>query len=59
MPEVRVSLELTDEHYRDFVNEAKRRGVSVESLVQQMAQQLVLELELEEREGTDHLISTS
>lgn len=58
MPEVHVSVELSDEHYRGFQDEASRRGVSVESLVQQMAQQLVLELEREQRDGTDHPIST-
>ena len=57
MPQVRVDVELSEEHYRSFQAEARRRGVTVESLVQQMTQQLVLELEDEEREGTDHPIS--
>jgi hypothetical protein len=59
MREVRVNVRLSDEHYRGFQDEASRRGVSVESLVQQMAQQLVVELEREQREGTDHPISAS
>jgi hypothetical protein len=59
MPQVRVCVELTEEHYRNLASEAERRGVSVESLVQQMTQRLVEELEEEEREGTDHAISTS
>ncbi len=59
MPNVRVDVELSEEHYREFQQEAKRRGVTVESLVQQMTQALVLELEDEEREGTDHPISTT
>lgn len=58
MPQVRVNVELSDEHYRSFQNEARRRGVTIESLVQQMTQQLVLELEDEERRGTDHPIAT-
>jgi hypothetical protein len=58
MPSVRVDVELSEEHYREFQQEAKRRGVTIESLVQQMTQALVLELEDEEREGTDHPIST-
>ncbi len=57
MPHVRVDVELSDEHYRSFEAEAKRRGVTVASLVQQMTQQLVMELENAEREGTDHPIS--
>jgi hypothetical protein len=56
MPKVRVEVELTEEHYRSFVAEAERRGVTVQSLVQQMTQELVRELEQEEREGTDHPI---
>jgi len=59
MPSVRVDVELSEEHYHEFQQEAKRRGVTVESLVQQMTQALVLELEDEEREGTDHPISTT
>lgn len=59
MHEVRVCVKLSDEHYRCFENEARRRGVSVESLVQQMTQALVSELEQEEREGTDHPIQMS
>jgi hypothetical protein len=56
MPKVSVEVELTEEHYRSFVAEAERRGVTVQSLVQQMTQELVRELEQEEREGTDHPI---
>ena len=59
MPSVRVNVELSEEHYRDFEQEAKRRGVTIESLVEQMTQALVLELEKEERDGTDHPISTT
>lgn len=59
MPKVRVEVELSDDHYREFLHEAERRGVTVESLVQQMAQELLRELEQEERDGTDHLIETT
>ena len=59
MPSVRVSVELSETHYHGFQEEAKRRGVTVESLVEQMTQALVLELEQEEREGTDHPIWTT
>jgi len=56
---VRVCVELEDAHYRSLASEAERRGVTVESLVERMAQQLIAELEAEERAGTDHPISTS
>ena len=59
MHSVRVNVELSEEHYHDFQEEAKRRGVTIESLVEQMTQALVLDLEKEEREGTDHPISMS
>ena len=59
MEEVRVTVRLPDEHYRSFVAEARRRNVTVESLVERMVQTLVLELEREETEGTDHPIFTS
>ena len=49
MPKVTVEVELTEEHYRSIVSESERRRVSIESLVQQMTQELVRELELEER----------
>lgn len=58
MPSVRVNVNLSEEHYRDFEAEAKRRGVPIESLVEQMTQALVRELEDEEREGTDHPITS-
>jgi hypothetical protein len=56
---VRITVELEDAHYRSLVFEAQRVGVSVESLVEQMTQRLVRELEEAERAGTDHTISTS
>jgi len=56
---VKITVELEDAHYRSLVFEAERRGVSVESLVEQMTQRLVRKLEEAERLGTDHPISTS
>ena len=54
MPKVKVEVELTEDHYRDMTLEAERRHVTVQSLVQQMTQELVRELEQEEQDGTDH-----
>ena len=59
MRKVRVTVELPDDHYRSFAAEARRRGVSVESLVERMVHELVSELERDENEGTDHLIIPS
>ena len=56
MPTVRICVDINEEHYRAYQDEAQRRGVSVEDLVQQMVQGLVEELDRDEREGTDHPI---
>jgi len=56
MPTVRVCVDITEEHFRAYQDEAARRGVTVEDLVQQMVQGLVEELDRDEREGTDHPI---
>ena len=61
MHKVRVWAELTDEHYRAYEAEAKRRGVSVEELVQHTVNCLLKELEQEEDDctGPDQYISVS
>ena len=58
MTKVKICVDLPDEHYRLFESEAKRRGVAVESLVEQCVAELVRELEQEEHDGTDHPIIT-
>ena len=61
MHKVKVLAELTDEHYRAYEEEAKRRSVTVEELVQQTVNCLLRELEQEEEEnaGPDQFISVS
>ena len=60
MRKVQVWAELTDEHYHAYEAEAKRRGVSVEELVQQTVNCLLREMEEEEEDaGPDHMISVS
>jgi len=54
MRKVRVCIELEEESYRAYEAEARKRGVTVESLVEQTANGLIRELEEEERDGTDH-----
>ncbi len=48
MHEVTVRARVSDEHFRAYEAEAKRRGVSVESLVEQTVNCLLEELEQEE-----------
>jgi len=60
MRKVQVWAELTDEHYRAYEAEAKRRDVTVDELVQHTVNCLLRELEEEEEEaGPDHMISVS
>ncbi len=61
MHKVQVWAELSDEHYRAYEAEAKRRAVPVELLVEQTVNCLLRELEQEEENGCgpEHLISAS
>ena len=59
MTKVKITVELEDAHYRSLVVEAERAGVSVDSMVERMAQRLVRKLEEAERSGTDHPITTA
>ncbi len=60
MQKVQVWAELSDEHYHAYEAEAKRRGVSVEELVEQTVNCLLREMEEEEEDaGPDHMISVS
>ncbi len=56
---LRIWVDLPDEAYRSYVNEGRRTGVEVETLVQQTVDGLLRELDREEREGTDHVIIPS
>lgn len=57
MPKVHVWADLTDRSFRAYQNEARRRGVELEALVEQTVNELLRELESEEMEGTDHPIT--
>jgi hypothetical protein len=61
MHRVRVWAELSDEHYKAYEAEAKRRGVSVEELIQQTVNCLLREFEQEADDctGPDQYISVS
>jgi hypothetical protein len=53
MRRIQVWAELSDDMYHAYEGEATRRGVDVESLIQQTVNCLLHELEEEEREGAD------
>jgi len=53
---VRVNVELSDTDFRLYEDEARRSGVTVETLVQGMVRGLIQEMMREEQEGTDHPI---
>ena len=57
MTKVRICADMPEDLYRRLCQEAERRGVTVESLVEQTVNGLIEELDQEEREGTDHLIT--
>jgi hypothetical protein len=57
MPKVHVWAELSEEAFRAYAGEAERRGVAVESLVEQTVNTLLEELEHDVREGLDHPVT--
>jgi hypothetical protein len=59
MRKVRVWAELSDEAFHAYQGEARRRGVEVETLIEQTVNCLLHELEQEENEGTDFPIVPS
>jgi hypothetical protein len=59
MTRVKICVDLPDQEYRLFAAEAKRRGVTPESLVEECVAGLIRELDQEERDGTDHPIVLS
>ena len=56
MPGVDVWAELSETALAGCEGEARRRGVKLESPVEQTVHSLLRELEDDEREGTDHPI---
>jgi len=56
MPTVQISIELSEEHLRRVADAAKRRGVSVEKLLEQTVNRMIEENERDARDGTDHPI---
>ena len=56
MPKVELHVHVDPEHFEAYRSEARRRGVTVESLIEQTVEGMLGELEREESEGTDHPI---
>ena len=59
MRKIQVWAELSDEHFRAYEAEAKRQGVPVETLVEQTVNCLLKELEREQDEDSDQLLTVS
>jgi len=59
VPKVRLCIEVSDEFYRAYESEARRRRSTVENLVEQTVTGLLAELKQEENSGTDHPIIPS
>ena len=59
MSKVRICVDLNEGELRAYQEEAKRRGTSVESLVEEMVKRLIQEVQRQENEGTDHPIRPS
>jgi hypothetical protein len=57
MPKVTLHVDIDPEHYEAYRSEARRRGVTVESLIEQTVEGMLGELQREELEGTDHPIT--
>lgn len=59
MPKVTVCARISQEHFHALQGEAVRRGVEVETLVEQTVNALILELESESESGQDTTVSMS
>lgn len=56
MQRVQVWAQLSEETYHAYECEARRRGVTIETLVEQTVNCLLEELEREENEGTSFIV---
>jgi hypothetical protein len=59
MSQVHICIELSDESLRSFEAEARREGVTLQSLLERMVKGLIRDMEREEEKGTDHPIIAS
>ena len=59
MSKVHICIDVTDSSLRAFDVEARRRGVTVQALLEHMVEGLVRDMEREEETGTDFPIIPS
>lgn len=59
MSKVHICVDVTEEALRAFEAEARREGVTVQSLLEKTVNGLLRDMEREEDEGTDHPIIAS
>ncbi|MBI5709493.1 MAG: hypothetical protein HZC42_04200 [Candidatus Eisenbacteria bacterium] len=59
MSKVHICVDVTEEALRAFEAEARREGVTVQSLLEKTVNGLLRDMEREEEEGTDHPIIAS
>jgi hypothetical protein len=59
MPKVHVWADLGDDTFLAYKHEARRRGIAVESLVEEVVNRLLEELQREHKEGSDQPIIPS
>ncbi len=59
MSKVHICVDLTEESLRSFDAEAKREGVTLQTLLERMVNGLLRDMEREEHDGTDHPIIAS
>jgi len=56
MRKVQVWVEMSDETFHAYEGEARRRGVQLETLVEQSVNCLLQDMEREENEGTSFIV---
>ncbi len=59
MSRVHICVEIGEEALRAYEAEARREGITVQSLLERMVNGLLRDMEREEEEGTDHPIIAS
>ena len=59
MQKVHICVDMSEESLRAFEAEARREGVTAQSLIERTVNGLLRDMEKEEEEGTDHPIIAS
>lgn len=59
MSKVHICIEVTEQALRTFDAEARRRGVTVQALIENMVAGLIREMESQEESGTDFQVIPS